>query len=131
MYRLYKIDLMEVSEAFGEKATTINMEIKPVDQNLVHVFSGDKITIRRYLNECEYLIEEFFKPNSNDTRMARRLLIIFMGKLDRRAREQHRTYTRKTTIYTKFVAEYMYIKCRRRVKVIEGNDKQTDLVLQY
>ncbi|XP_071051535.1 uncharacterized protein [Onthophagus taurus] len=63
------------------------MEIKPVDQNLIPVFSGDKTTLRSYVTACEYLIEEFLNPNPNNARMARRLLMIFMGKLEGRARE--------------------------------------------
>lgn len=73
--------------AIQEIEKQINMEIKPVDQNLIPVFSGDKTTLRSYVTACEYLIEEFLNPHPDNARMNKRLLMIFLGKLEGKARE--------------------------------------------
>lgn len=65
-------------------------EISKVDQDLIPVFDGDKITLKSYINACEFVIEEYLPiaPQSpNDLRMAKRLLLVFMGKLRAKARE--------------------------------------------
>ena len=65
-------------------------EISKVDQDLIPIFDGDKTTLKSYINACEFLIEEYLPAapqNANDLRLAKRLLMIFMGKLRTKARE--------------------------------------------
>lgn len=66
-------------------------EVSKVDQDLIPIFDGDRITLKSYINACEFLIEEYipnFNPAiANEARMARRLLMIFMGRLRAKARE--------------------------------------------
>ena len=68
-------------------------EVTKVDQDLIPVFDGDKTTLRSYINACEFLIEEYLpqydpaNAQPNQVRMAKRLLMIFMGRLRAKARE--------------------------------------------
>ncbi|XP_071055022.1 uncharacterized protein [Onthophagus taurus] len=65
-------------------------EISKVDQDLIPVFDGDRITLKSYINACEFLIEEYLPTapaRPEEIRTSKRLLMIFMGRLRVKARE--------------------------------------------
>lgn len=81
-------NLNDLLEAINE--ITMAREISKVDQDLIPVFDGDRITLKSYINACQFLIEEYLPAapqNANDLRTAKRLLMIFMGRLRGKARE--------------------------------------------
>ena len=81
-------NLNDLREALRE--VEMAREISKVDQDLIPVFDGDKTTLKSYINACEFIIEEYLPAepqNAVELRMAKRLLMIFMGKLRAKARE--------------------------------------------
>lgn len=95
-------------------------EIKPIYQNMIPIFNGEKKMLENYIEACEFLIAKFLTPDPDNLDIQLELIMIFKGKLDGSAREAINA-NRKVTTWPELKA----------ILVHNFGDKRSESIMAY